>query len=102
MGCSVLQQHGGADLVPRPPKFALSMRRRVSTPHSRWRKVTVMTAPDDARTRWPDGGSPGYQVLPEPVSLDDTIALHPSEPAEPPSDWSAGPDALGGDDGGGD
>lgn len=62
-----------------------------------------MTAADDARERWLDGGSPGYQVLPEPVSLDETVAMHPAEPAVPPSDWSAGSAALdggGGDDGG--
>ena len=62
-----------------------------------------MTAADDARERWLDGGSPGYQLLPKPVSPDDMIAMHPAEPAEPPSDWSAGPDSLGGgggDDGG--
>lgn len=59
-----------------------------------------MTAADDARERWLDGGSPGYQVLPEPVALEKTIAVHPAEPAAPPSDWSAGPDVFG--DGGGD
>jgi hypothetical protein len=77
-------------LVLRPPTFALPMRRGLSTSHSGWRKVTVMTAPDDARTRWPDGGSPGYQHLPEPVALEETIALHPAGPAEPPHDWSTG------------
>jgi hypothetical protein len=55
-----------------------------------------MTEADDARERWLDGGSPDYQVLPEPVALEETIALHPVEPAEPPSDWSTGLDALGG------
>jgi hypothetical protein len=62
-----------------------------------------MTAADDARARWLDGGSPDYRVLPEPVSLDETTAMQPAEPGEPPSDWSAGPAALGGgggDDGG--
>ncbi len=61
-----------------------------------------MTAPDDARTRWPDSGSPGYQQLPEPVALEETIALHPAGPAEPPPDWSPGfGDAGDGGDGDG-
>ncbi len=60
-----------------------------------------MTAADDARERWLDSGSPGYQVLPEPVALEETIALHPVEPAGPPTDGNA---AVGGGlgDGGGD
>ncbi|MGY1680723.1 hypothetical protein [Geodermatophilus sp. SYSU D01176] len=49
-----------------------------------------MTAPDDARTRWPDSGSPGYQVLPEQVALEDTVAYQAAEPTEPPPDWSTG------------
>jgi hypothetical protein len=81
--------------TPGRPAFALPMRRGLSTSHSRWRRVTVMTAPDDARTRWPDGGSPGYQDLPEPVALEETIALHPAGPAEPQPDWSAGFGDLG-------
>lgn len=61
-----------------------------------------MTPADGPRERWLDGGSPGYQVLPEPVELEDTIALHPAAPAEPPPEWSAGLAAPGGggDDGG--
>jgi hypothetical protein len=59
-----------------------------------------MAAADDARERWLEDGSPDYHVLPEPVSLDDTIAMHPAEPAEPPSGWSAGPADLGGGGGG--
>jgi|tagenome__1003787_1003787.scaffolds.fasta_scaffold20927623_4 hypothetical protein len=65
-----------------------------------------MTAPDDARTRWLDSGSSdsaAYQHLPEPVALEETIALHPVGPAEPPPDWSPGIGDLGdGGDGGGD
>jgi hypothetical protein len=51
--------------------------------------------PEDARTRWSDSGSPGYQHLPEPVALHETMALHPAAPAEPPPDWSTGSGDLG-------
>jgi len=64
-----------------------------------------MTAPDDPRRLWFDSGGTDYRVLPEPVALEQTIALHPVEPAAPPPDWSAGLTVLGdgGDgDGGGD
>jgi hypothetical protein len=60
-----------------------------------------MTAAEDGRRRWLDGGGPGYQVLPEPIALEETIAVHPPEPPLPPADWHVGPDALGdGSDGG--
>ena len=59
-----------------------------------------MTAPDDARTRWLDSGSPSHQHLPEPGAPEQMVALHTVGPAEPPPDWSAEFGDLG--DGGGD
>jgi hypothetical protein len=81
---------GATCQYPGRERWPLPKRRGLWTRYSGWRRVTVMTAPDDARTRWPDGGSPGYSHLPEPVALDETIALHPAGPAEPPPDWSTG------------